>query len=178
MIPSKHRPSPRVPSLCLLMLAGTLLFTGCAVQKQRLPRPSPAVREQPVTTTPPGIPPGTPREESAVEEEPAPPPHGVAGSLHKSADKSLAAGRFSQAEVLVERALRLEPRNPELWHMMARVKLGQNNPAQAVQFCLKANTLATGNRALTRRNWRLLAKAYQAMGQGQQAAQARARGAR
>lgn len=172
-MPSEERPSPKVASLGLLLLAATILFSGCAVQ-QRVPRPPPARQGQPVITAPPGRPPATPHEERAVEEEPAPPPHGVAASLHQSADKALATGRLGQAEVLVERALRLEPRNPELWYMMARVKFGQNNPGQTIQFCLKANTLAAGNRALTRRNWLLMAKAYQAMGQGQQAAQARA----
>lgn len=169
MLQRKHRSSRKMFSLCLLLLAGALLFTSCAVQEQRVQHPPTAVHEQ-------GLPPAepvTPMEENAVEEKTAPPPHGVAASLQKTAGEALAAGRFSQAEILVERALRLEPRNPELWHMMGRVKSGQNNPSQTVQFCLKSNSLAAGNPALIRRNWLLMEKSYQAMGQEDQAAQAR-----
>jgi tetratricopeptide (TPR) repeat protein len=169
MVQRKQRSSRKMPSLFLFLLGWTLLFTGCAVQKQRVQRPPASVPEQRVIQAEPV----TPMEENAVVEETVPPPHGVAASLQKSAGETLAAGRFSQAETLVERALRLEPGNPELWHMMGRVKSGQNNPAQTVQFCLKSNSLAAGNLALTRRNWLLMEKSYHAMGQEEQAADAR-----
>lgn len=169
MIQSKQLPSRKTLSLCLFLLAGSLLFTSCAVQKHRVSRPSAVIPEGRETLEAPG----TLKEDKTVVEETPPVPHGVAASLQKSAGESLSAGRFSQAEILVERALRLEPRNPELWHMMARVKAGQNNPAQTVQFCLKSNSLAAGNLTLTRRNWLLMEKAYQSMGQAEQAAQAR-----
>lgn len=171
MVPSKQHSSRKMPSLCLLLLAGTLLLSSCTVQRQRVQPLPPAIPKQRVIVAPPV----TPKETTAVGEETAPTPHGVAASLQKTAGEALTAGRFSQAEILVERALRLEPRNPELWHMMGRVKSGQSNPAQTVQFCLKSNSLAAGNSALTRRNWLLMAKAYQAMGQETQAAQARAK---
>lgn len=171
MIQSKQLSFRNTLSLCLLLLVGSLLFTSCAVQNERVQRPPSVVTEGRVISEEPA----TPREEKAVEEETAPPPHGVAASLQKTAGESLSAGRFSQAEILVERALRLEPRNPELWHMMGRVKAGQNNPTQTVQFCLKSNSLAAGNPALTRRNWLLMEKAYQDMNQEEKAFQARSK---
>jgi cytochrome c-type biogenesis protein CcmH/NrfG len=73
----------------------------------------------------------------------------------------------------LERALRLSPREAQLWYAMAKIRFEQGNNAQAVQFCLKSNSLAGRNRAVIRRNWLLMEKAYLKTGEKEKAAQAR-----
>ncbi|MBU0909863.1 MAG: tetratricopeptide repeat protein [Proteobacteria bacterium] len=97
----------------------------------------------------------------------------AAGGLLASAHQSVQAGQFDRAEVTLERALRVEPRNARLWHEMALVKYGQEDYGQAVQFCLKANSLAGRDSALVRQNWQLMSRAYDKMGKMDKAEQAR-----
>lgn len=96
-----------------------------------------------------------------------------AGSLLAHAKQAIAAGQFNQAEIYVERALRVDPRDATLWHVMGQVKSGQHNYAQTVQFCLKSNSLAGRNNNLIQQNWRLIEKAYTEMGQTDKAQEVR-----
>lgn len=78
---------------------------------------------------------------------------GPGASLFGEAEKALAAGRASEAEILLERALRLEPRNPLYWHTLGQAKFNQRKYAEAVQFCRKAETLlGRGQGDLANRN--------------------------
>jgi len=129
-----------------LLLAITLLLHGCAAKQ---PAREPAISKPPA------------QEKTA------------AGGLLASARQSVQAGQFNRAEVTLERALRVEPRNARLWHEMAQVKYGQEDYGQAVQFCLKANSLAGRDSALIRQNWQLMSRAYAKMGDMDKAQQAR-----
>ena len=55
-------------------------------------------------------------------------------SLLETAKQDLSAGRPEQASVLIERALRIDPANPTLWHYLsvARLELGDSTQAQAM----------------------------------------------
>lgn len=153
-------------------------------KEQPAPKPAPVKRkEQPepqpqLEPLPPPIE-GVPSEEipEVQPEVPAPvyvpPPPGQAGALLSSANKALQAGQFNQAEMHLERALRVEPRSAQLWYAMAQVRFGQQNYAQAVQFCLKSNSLAARNAAILQQNWLLIEKAYLKMGEVEKAAHAR-----
>jgi len=129
-----------------LLFAVNLLLHGCAA---RPPAGEPVIGKPPV------------QEKTA------------AGSLLASAHQSVQAGQFDRAEVTLERALRVEPRNARLWHEMAQVKYGQKDYGQAVQFCLKANSLAGRDTALIRQNWQLMSRAYAKMGDMDKAQEAR-----
>ena len=129
------------------LLLSSLLLNGCTLQ-----------------SPPPSVPyPGTARIPPPVQREAAPyaPKLGPASALYGQAETSLAAGRYHQAELELERALRIEPRNPDYWYAMARVKYKQNLYQQAVQFCLKSKSLAGGNSELIRLNDALIAAARQ-----------------
>jgi lipopolysaccharide biosynthesis regulator YciM len=82
-------------------------------------------------------------------------------------------GQFSKAEMILERALRVEPRNARLWHEMAQVKYGQKDYGQAVQFCIKSNSLAGKDNGLIQQNWLLMEKAYFELGEPEKAEEAR-----
>ena len=67
---------------------------------------------------------------------------------------------YKRAEMLLERALRVEPKNGWYWHAMGRVQYAQGSYAQAIQFCLKSNSMAGRDADLKRNNRLLLKKAY------------------
>ena len=95
----------------------------------------------------------------------------AAATLLASARQNVRTGQFSQAEMMLERALRVEPRNARLWHEMAQVKYGQKDYGQAVQFCIKSNSLAGKDYDLIQQNWLLMEKAYLEQGEPEKARQ-------
>ena len=85
-------------------------------------------------------------------------------ALLDSVDKELAAERPQQALALLERALRIEPRNAALWHYLGLANLALGNDAQAEAMAAKSRSLAAGNRTLRTRNDRLMSAALRAQG--------------
>ncbi len=87
----------------------------------------------------------------------------IAGLL-QSARSDSAAGRLTNAAATLERALRIEPRNPRLWQELARVRLKQGEYTQAESVASRSNSFAGGDNALRADNWRLIAQAREARG--------------
>jgi Tfp pilus assembly protein PilF len=85
-------------------------------------------------------------------------------SLMDGARADAAAGRLGNAAATLERALRIEPRNPRLWQELARVRLKQGDYAQAESTAARSNSWAGGDSALRTDNWRLIAQARDARG--------------
>jgi cytochrome c-type biogenesis protein CcmH/NrfG len=67
-----------------------------------------------------------------------------------------AAGNLTGAAVSVERALRIDPNDPELWLEFGQIQLASGDNAQAAALARKALTLAGDDRELTARAERLL----------------------
>lgn len=82
---------------------------------------------------------------------------------------------WSAAAASLERALRIEPRNPVLWNRLAGVRLQQGQYRQAEQLAAKSNSLAGDDRLLQARNWRLIARARRQLGDERGAAEAERR---
>jgi hypothetical protein len=62
--------------------------------------------------------------------------------------------------MLLERALRIEPRNPLYWYTLARAKFNQRLYAETIQLCRKVETLiGKGLGSLAHRNKALQAQA-------------------
>ena len=134
------------------MKAGTLLvlaalIAGCATGPAPAPSPEPSAPPQPEAAKPP-----------AASENVA-----VAG-LMQSARADAAAGRLPNAAATIERALRIEPRNPRLWQELARVRLKQGEYAQAESVAARSNSWAGSDNTLRVENWRLIAQAREARG--------------
>lgn len=106
--------------------------------------------------------PGPVPETVPAAEAPAGGPAVVA--LLDSARADSAAGRLSNAAASLERALRIEPRNPRLWQELARVRFQQGNYAQAESLAARSNSWAGSDSALRADNWRLIAQARDARG--------------
>jgi tetratricopeptide (TPR) repeat protein len=90
---------------------------------------------------------------------------GPAAALYTEAETALRAGRFVESEMLLERALRIEPRNAHYWYTMAQVKYRRGQYAETVQFCKKAESLAGKQPQLLARNRELLWQAQKALQQ-------------
>lgn len=104
----------------------------------------------------------------ATDSAPAPPAAhtenvAIAGLLD-SARTDAASGRLASAAASLERALRIEPRNPRLWQELARVRLKQGEYAQAESTAARSNSWAGGDNSLRAENWRLIAQAREARG--------------
>src|SRR5262245_24859055 len=118
-----------------------VLVSGCA----SVPPPEPG--------PPPPLPAATAYPETAA-----------IASLMDSARVDSAAGRVNNAAASLERALRIEPRNPRLWQELSRVRLQQQEYAQAESCAQRSNSWAGGDNALRFGNWQLIAKAREARG--------------
>jgi Tfp pilus assembly protein PilF len=82
-----------------------------------------------------------------------------------------------QAAATLERALRIEPDNPLVWIELGRVRIAENNPAQAEAMGRKALALATGDPGAQSSAWHLIADAQRARGDNAGAAEAERRAA-
>ncbi|WP_419662854.1 hypothetical protein Dvar_33320 [Desulfosarcina variabilis str. Montpellier] len=95
----------------------------------------------------------------------------VIALLSKAGDQS-AAGQMDEAGANLERALRIEPRNPVLWHELARVRLAQGRYRQAENMAAKSNVLAGTDSDLKAKNWRIIGEARNRLGDLQGAREA------
>src|SRR5687767_12532884 len=129
-------------------IALALLLSGCAV-----PPGQPGPESKP--EAPPAVPaPPAPAQRETVA---------VAGLL-ETARSEQAAGNMVAAAASLERALRIEPRNPRLWQELARVRLRQGQHVQAENMAARSNSWAGDDRSLRAENWRLIAEARRARG--------------
>jgi Flp pilus assembly protein TadD len=76
--------------------------------------------------------------------------------LVTSARKDTEAGRLVNAAATLERALRIEPRNPRLWHELARVRLRQGDFEQAASLAARSNSWAGSDSELRAANQRII----------------------
>jgi Tfp pilus assembly protein PilF len=122
--------------------------------------------------------PNAPAAQSAppAQAPPAPPRQfrvgAAAATLVEQAHRQAAGGDYVAATATLERALRIEPDNPLLWLELGRVRLSENNAAQADAMGRKALALATGDPSAQASAWRLIADALRALGRNPEAADA------
>ena len=65
-------------------------------------------------------------------------------ALLEAAERELGAGQPERASALLERALRIEPRNPTVWHYLGLASLELGNTAQADAMAAKSRSLVAG----------------------------------
>ncbi|HUP31109.1 MAG TPA: tetratricopeptide repeat protein [Usitatibacter sp.] len=139
-----------------------LALAGCASQTPAPvstpgpePAPPPVVQAPAPVPSTPGVPPvlrPAARESTAI------------ASLMDSARADAGGGRLSNAAATLERALRIEPRNPRLWSELARVRFQQRDYTQAESTALRSESWAGKDNLLRADNWRLIAAARDARG--------------
>lgn len=85
-------------------------------------------------------------------------------SLVKAARASLKAGRTDEAGASLERALRIEPRNPWIWQALAGLHIVTQQGEQAESEARKSTSLGKRNPYVEVENWRLIAEARKLRG--------------
>ena len=151
-------------------VAVALLVTACVPPD--MGRPEPPVRPVPPAPAPAPPPPAVIvkpvpdlGEAPPAPAEPlpaprtAPPVSPASQTLLNQSRGHQAAGRYGQAAAAVERALRIEPRQPVLWLELGNIRLKEGDFAQAESIGRKALSLATRDAALTARAEQLIAAA-------------------
>lgn len=85
-------------------------------------------------------------------------------ALYSQAQQARQSQQLPRADALLERALRIEPRNAWVWQALASVHLAMNETDQAENEARKSNSLARGNPYIAATNWRLIASTRQTHG--------------
>jgi len=137
--------------------AWLLLLAGCA----GVPTPTPSETQQPG--------------EGAIIE--AVPKSAMSGNLAviallDRAQSDSESGQREAAGASLERALRIEPRNPWLWLELAQVRLAQGQYAQAITLARKSNSFAGRQSRVQAGNWQVIGQARVAQGDSAGAEQA------
>ncbi len=111
---------------------------------------------------------------------PEPSQNAAVVALFDQARTHSSAGQTEAAGTSLERALRIEPRNPVLWQELARVRLAQGHYRQAENLAAKSSAIASDDKRLRAENWRIIGQARRELGdmEGAQAAFDRAEGKR
>lgn len=136
-------------SNCLAVILTIALFAGgCAPIQPRYPSTRPQVPQET-------------REPQHTEQYK--PVTGKGGALFRQAQSAQQTGKYAEAEMLLERALRIEPQNPHYWYAMAQAKYQQGQYPQSIQFCLKAESLAGSQPQVAAESRSLLRRAQTAM---------------
>ena len=148
-----------------------LLLSACA---STTTKPAPAGGDAPITTADPAP------SKTAPNRTASPAKTSATFVLSSAADEALAGKQPEQAILLMERAVRIEPRNFELWIRLSRAHLASGNLAPAIQHARKAIALAEissseSSRANQAKAWLQYAKVLDAQGNTREAASIRSR---
>jgi tetratricopeptide (TPR) repeat protein len=115
---------------------------------------APSAQPLPPPNVPQSVPPAS--QSSTAPSRPQSDASGASGALLAQARNERAAGGLAQATASIERALRLDPNNAELWVERGELALQTGNPAQAGTMARKALSLAGTNSTVSARAQRLL----------------------
>ena len=96
-------------------------------------------------------------------------------SLLAEAREAEAAGDFDRAAVALERALRIQPRDPELLQQMAEVQLQKKDYEQALSFAIRSYDSGSRVGEICSRNWHTISVARENTGDRSGATEAKQR---
>lgn len=80
-------------------------------------------------------------------------------ALETRATSEFSAGDYDRAAATLERAIRIDPRDPGLWVDLGKVRLAQGRPDLAESLAIKAQSLAGSNRVVEEEAQDLAARA-------------------
>lgn len=158
----------------LLLLAAVLfagLLGGCA-STPGLPRvedTSAPPDQDPSATTP-----GTPAEKRPTPAR-TPDTSSATLALLRQSERANRAGEHDEAIAYVERAIRLNPRQADLWTALATLHLDNDDPENALHFANKAVALAGKRADWLRDAWLVIADAKDRQGKTSEAREIRKR---
>lgn len=94
-------------------------------------------------------------------------------ALLDSAYQQRENGHLDVAASKLERAVRISPKDGQVWHALAATRYQQKKYALAISLAKKSNLFAISNKGLQRQNWQLMAESHDRLGHPQSAKQAR-----
>lgn len=131
----------------ILLTALLLALVGCATKPPKPPSPPP---------------------EEIIITEPLPKPvtskNTAVNVLVEKSRNEAVVGETEAADAALERALRIEPKNPWLWLEFAQLRLAQGQFAQAISMAQKSLSFAGKDKRLQAQNWRVIGNAQAAQG--------------
>ena len=77
-------------------------------------------------------------------------------SLLIQAKAAMLIKRNAAAIEKLERALRIEPRNPEIWYQLAKAHYNQKDDGEAISMAKKSNLYVDEGSTLEKQNWQLI----------------------
>jgi len=142
-------------------------LAGCTAPVYEPPaQPRPVTQPAPAQPVPPVVQPEVaPPEPAPLPPAPIPPPpppppsSGATAALLEQSRSQSAAGNYPMATATLERALRINARDAEVWLELGRLKLRQGDDAQAESMGRRALSLAAGDAELRARCEALIAAA-------------------
>lgn len=88
------------------------------------------------------------------------------------ADQAIANDDWLNAISTLERALRINPKQAETWSRLSVANYGKQQYQQAIQMARRSNSHITNNNELKAYNWLMMSRAYEQLGEMEQARQA------
>jgi Flp pilus assembly protein TadD len=129
---------------------------GDPAPEKTIEKPDPPQPEKPLLPVPP--------------KEPRP---AILDTMIRKAENQLFLHRPDTAFQTLERALAIDGRDPEVWHLMAKAQLMNGQYRQAESLARKSNSLAGDDRSLKKKNWKIIIRALEEQGRVDEADQAR-----
>jgi len=117
----------------------------------------------------------TPAREASAGVQVYPLKNPAVAELTAQASQAEADGDLSQAAILLERAMRIQPRDPELLQQMAEVQLQRSEYSQAISFATRSHDIGPRVGELCARNWHTMSVAYERLGEVSEANLAQSR---
>lgn len=96
-------------------------------------------------------------------------------SLLEDAREAQALGDYDLAAISLERALHIQPRDPELLQSMAEIQLGKKDYEQALNFAIRSYDAGSRVGDICSRNWHTISVAREHSGDAGGAAEAKQR---
>jgi tetratricopeptide (TPR) repeat protein len=137
----------------LAALSLTILVSGgCSSLK-------PTIVDEVETSAPPARPSISPPPSQGQPKVSAPSTKPVETLLAR-AETEFHTGQLDRSAALLERAIRISPKDPHPWQRLAQVRLQQGNAEQAETLAIKSNSLSHDlDSSLLRTNWEIIAEA-------------------
>lgn len=158
--------------LFFILAASALLVAGCATPPSDRSGDGDAAKETPDGSDEA---PSEAKSDDDGDEEKAQATDPGAREMVTQARRASRQGEHERAARLLERALRIAPRDAAIWQNLAVVRYRQKRYDEAETLAQRSNRLAGDDGELRRRNWALIAAARDKLGNAKGARKARER---
>ena len=156
-----HEPRRPAATFRWLPVLGVVFLAACATQS-----PAPVEERELEDRV------RSPAREDAAGVQVYPLKNPAVAELTDQAAHAESRGDLDQAAVLLERAMRIQPRDPELLQHMAEVQLQRGQYEQALSFATRSHDIGPRVGELCARNWRTMSLAQERLGDDSAAGQA------